>query len=431
MQTIRRNSTGSDVSTWQVVLGLTPDGSFGPVTEEATKKWQREHGLVDDGIVGPKTWAAAGALTPFSPPAETQPDTPYSFLGAKNFTKGRRYPVRLLVVHTMENNEIDTSAKSCAYWFANQPKRGTLVNAKIIPDPNGKPWGGSSAHYCVDRGTIWQSVLETDTAWHAGAVNDYAIGIEHAGRAAQTAAGWQDEYSQGLLKRSAKLAADLCRRYRIPVERLSNDQLEVGKAGFCGHVDVTNTFGPAHGHTDPGTAFPWDQYLGLVKAALDGTELVAPAEAPPTDWVMVTVDGVAWLVAPTQIGPIGIGEALARAEAEGCELPSPKLVDAIWKQADRKVDAGKLTRTFTNYTATEMNAPDVLESQVKSVAELVGSGFTLAAGMYKDVVRSADGRIGLYGWHRENGTPIQPFYSGHALAWRDYSQGLRLVRRAP
>jgi peptidoglycan hydrolase-like protein with peptidoglycan-binding domain len=57
--TIRRGSRGDSVKRWQTVLGLNPDGNFGPATEAATKQWQASHGLNPDGVVGPKTWAAA------------------------------------------------------------------------------------------------------------------------------------------------------------------------------------------------------------------------------------------------------------------------------------------------------------------------------------------------------------------------------------
>jgi len=39
----------------QIVVGVTPDGDFGPKTEAAVIRWQRQHNLVADGIVGPKT----------------------------------------------------------------------------------------------------------------------------------------------------------------------------------------------------------------------------------------------------------------------------------------------------------------------------------------------------------------------------------------
>lgn len=40
----------------QKILGVKPDGIYGPKTKEAVIKFQKENGLVADGIVGPKTW---------------------------------------------------------------------------------------------------------------------------------------------------------------------------------------------------------------------------------------------------------------------------------------------------------------------------------------------------------------------------------------
>ena len=57
----------------------------------------------------------------------------------------------------------------------------------------------------------------------------------------------------------------------------------------------------------------------------------------------------------------------------------------------------------------------------------------LIAGIKKDVVISSrikdSTRVAIYGWHRLNGDPIQPLYTGHVYWWVDYSQGIRLVYR--
>jgi peptidoglycan hydrolase-like protein with peptidoglycan-binding domain len=57
--TIKLNSAGADVMTWQKIIGVTADGKFGPLTDKATKLWQQQHGITPDGIVGEQTWAAA------------------------------------------------------------------------------------------------------------------------------------------------------------------------------------------------------------------------------------------------------------------------------------------------------------------------------------------------------------------------------------
>jgi hypothetical protein len=56
----------------------------------------------------------------------------------------------------------------------------------------------------------------------------------------------------------------------------------------------------------------------------------------------------------------------------------------------------------------------------------------LVAGHKKDVVLTrrlaeAPGKVAIYGWHKPDGTVIQPLYSGHADSWVDYSHGVRLI----
>lgn len=71
MQTLRNGSSGDDVATWQRIVGVTPDGAFGPQTEAATRAWQSSHGLTADGVVGPKTWAAAGVANTVPAPSKS------------------------------------------------------------------------------------------------------------------------------------------------------------------------------------------------------------------------------------------------------------------------------------------------------------------------------------------------------------------------
>lgn len=57
MEILKNGCKGEDVKTLQKLLGLTPDGIFGPNTQKAVKEYQKNNGLYDDGVVGPKTWA--------------------------------------------------------------------------------------------------------------------------------------------------------------------------------------------------------------------------------------------------------------------------------------------------------------------------------------------------------------------------------------
>lgn len=184
------------------------------------------------------------------------------FVQARNYTKSTRLVVLGICIHTMEAPEGPKTAENVANWFATQPTNGALVN--------GSKFAGASAHWNVDADSIVQSVREQDIAWHAGPVNNWSIGVEHAGYARQTTVEWLDVYNMAMLDRSANLTAEICRRWDIPVTRLSADDLRKGKKnGFFGHVDVTNGLTGGLGHQDPGNFFPWQMYLTMVAEKLD------------------------------------------------------------------------------------------------------------------------------------------------------------------
>jgi putative chitinase len=70
---LKVGSVGDEVKKLQTKLGLTPDGSYGPVTEAKVKEWQTQNNLSADGIVGDISWgiifpetnqAASGNIPP-------------------------------------------------------------------------------------------------------------------------------------------------------------------------------------------------------------------------------------------------------------------------------------------------------------------------------------------------------------------------------
>jgi peptidoglycan hydrolase-like protein with peptidoglycan-binding domain len=65
---LRQGSQGANVSEWQKIVGVKPDGIFGSGTAAATKNWQTAHNLMPDGIVGPATWAASTIKLKNPPP---------------------------------------------------------------------------------------------------------------------------------------------------------------------------------------------------------------------------------------------------------------------------------------------------------------------------------------------------------------------------
>lgn len=84
---------------------------------------------------------------------------------------------------------------------------------------------------------------------------------------------------------------------------------------------------------------------------------------------------------------------------------------------------------FRDSTPTMWQHHLIIEGQRKGRRGLI-------AGIKKDVVLSArinqekkKDRVAIYGWHKRDGQPIQPLYTGHIYWWVDYSQGIRLLYR--
>ncbi len=113
-----------------------------------------------------------------------------------------------------------------------------------------------------------------------------------------------------------------------------------------------------------------------------------------------------------------------------CTLPTPKMVDDIYKNASVKRTPSPIPPSPAMTTA-----PVFLRHNETVLAEPGDRPLgALAAGHKKDVVISnrvfsTPGKVAIYGWHRPDGRPIQPLYTGHAASWVDYSHGVRLVRR--
>jgi len=113
----------------------------------------------------------------------------------------------------------------------------------------------------------------------------------------------------------------------------------------------------------------------------------------------------------------------------GCSLPTRKMVDQIYKQADVKLAPKPLTEN-RDALATFIQHNQIIEGQRagKRLGALVG-------GIKKDVcvtnlLQQRAHRVAIYGWHQLNGVPIQPLTTVHVDWYVDYSHGIRLVKRA-
>ncbi|MDU8912335.1 hypothetical protein [Aestuariicoccus sp. MJ-SS9] len=130
--------------------------------------------------------------------------------------------------------------------------------------------------------------------------------------------------------------------------------------------------------------------------------------------------------------PMGLAAAARIATETGFLLPTPMMVDAIYRQAVTRLPPQPMKPTAqmesTAYFVAHNQTLDALRMQAKADPD------ALTAGLKKDIVlttrlRSKPGRVPIYGWHRTNGKPIQPLSSVHGADYADYSHGVRLVSR--
>jgi hypothetical protein len=116
------------------------------------------------------------------------------------------------------------------------------------------------------------------------------------------------------------------------------------------------------------------------------------------------------------------------ADSFNCFLPTKKMVDDIYNAAKVELEPVPMY-AFRDSTPTMWHHHLIIEGQRKGRKGLI-------AGIQKDVVISGkisrdprSDRVAIYGWHKLDGNPIQPLYTGHIYWWVDYSQAIRLIYR--
>ena len=130
--------------------------------------------------------------------------------------------------------------------------------------------------------------------------------------------------------------------------------------------------------------------------------------------------------------PLSPQSAQRLADLSGTSLPTTAMVDAVWRAARIKLTPMPIPPSDEMVTVPVfLEHNRIVRSQRDDTGLPKGE---LVAGHMKDVVitrrlESAQGKVAIYGWHQEDGVPIQPLYLGHTDRWVDYSHGIRLVHR--
>lgn len=175
-------------------------------------------------------------------PRKFPPPSP-EFIPARN-TGGSQRP-RAIVLHGTVSSDNRGTARNIALWW------------------NGPNSPASSCHYVVDPGKVIQCVGDHTVAWHCG-YNQDSVGVEFCDEQQGPASRWDDKDSRAILRRAARLVAELCLAYGIEAKRSSVKALKAkGPHGIYGHNDSRLAFGGTT-HTDP-RDFPWGKFMRMVR----------------------------------------------------------------------------------------------------------------------------------------------------------------------
>lgn len=179
----------------------------------------------------------------------------------------RRKPSGIIGVHTAESigdeSGPDTGAENVADFIRRRTNYG-------------------SYHLLADSDSIIQLVRFECVAYHIAthSLNEHTIGISAAAQAAKWnsyGAAWKRDVVRNMARAAARAAKWLKKEHGItvPAKRISLSQALAGAKGFLAHGDAD-----PDRRTDPGSTFPWGQFLSDYAAIMGGTL----EEEPTLSW---------------------------------------------------------------------------------------------------------------------------------------------------
>ena len=134
--------------------------------------------------------------------------------------------------------------------------------------------------------------------------------------------------------------------------------------------------------------------------------------------------------------PLDLKDAFDLVNRLGLRLPTPEVVDSIYVHAHIKVAPIPMPPTNQMTTvAYYVRHDSLINAQLRSLGFNPGPALReglqakIIAGHKKDLVYIDPNspKVAIYGWHRLNGTPIQPYSTVHHSGYYDYSHGVRPV----
>ena len=210
-----------------------------------------------------------------------------------NMHVGRLGRPRLIVLHSTET-----------------PTNTARAVARNFQDPAAR----ASAHWVVGADGIISCVDESDTAWAAPGANHDGIQIEQAGYAYRT--DWTGGEGAQVVAQTARLVAQICTRWGIPIRHLIDADIANGHAGIVTHAQISRVYRQSD-HTDPGPNYP----LSTLLAQAQGTPATPNnsttlREDTPMYLIRTTTPWNTYAYALVCLSGIGGARAIEQSEAD-------------------------------------------------------------------------------------------------------------------
>lgn len=201
---------------------------------------------------------------PNRPPA---PDRPYTGPPSKS-TPGDNKPIDRIVVHSTVSPCEPGGARNISRYFRSAQ-------------------AGGSAHYVVDPQEAVQSAWDSVICWHAPP-NRHSIGVEMCDipgpipgdnvstarrKAMRRVWRWRRDNQLAMLRRTARLVAELCAAYGVPPRFLDAAALRKGQRGVTTHAQVSKAWRQST-HWDPGW---WPRYRFMRWVRADHKRIMSAA----------------------------------------------------------------------------------------------------------------------------------------------------------
>jgi hypothetical protein len=290
----------------------------------------------------------------YPPPSPPYVGPPYRHSGNGN------KPIIRIVVHCTVGSDAK-GAQGTARYFRSSAANG-------------------SAHYIVDSDETLQSAFDSVVCWHAPP-NTHSIGIELCCSLSNEGEGhWQRDDHQAMLRRAARLTAELCLAYDLPVRKMTVAQVRSNESGICGHIDVSNAFHQSS-HWDPGPHFPWSQFMAMVRAEVSA--ITNPTTPPPPEEDMPLTQADAKLV---------VDELLNRGLSNGTSFAgniteTADRVEVIYGRTGTLIEGGGINSQLDAMHGLNVEAKGTLgriETKVNQPIDVVALAAAIVAAMPTD-----------------------------------------------